>query len=178
LSHTQFVLLALDTISGGTWESTTAEDWIRRCQYPEGGFGYVPANSDYCWGKEPFGSTTAAEINSLISLGVDSGNAVLDMAIGSMDENYKVEQNPWHCLDRHYYYLWSLSRALSALENEEQATEAHYDNWRSDITELLLEAQWQDGRWRNEDDAHTEIPPDTLVTAHALNTLFECLERK
>jgi squalene-hopene/tetraprenyl-beta-curcumene cyclase len=177
LSNTQFAILALEETTEGGWYDADTEAWVWRCQDPEGGFGYMPTGAERTWGQESFGSMTAAGIWALLALGVEPQDARLCQAIDWLEANFSVEENPRHGADRHYYYLWTVARALRRLDEVGGLLERPElaRRWRDEITEYLVAEQWEDGRWRNEDDVNTVVPADALVTAYALNALVECM---
>ena len=177
LSNTQFAILALEETTEGGWYDADTEAWVWRCQDPEGGFGYMPPGAEWIWGRESFGSMTAAGIWSLLALGVDPQDARLRRAIDWLEANFSAKENPRHGADRHYYYLWTVARALRRLDEVGGLLERPElaRRWRDEITEYLVAEQWEDGHWRNENDANTQLPIDALVTAYALNALVECM---
>lgn len=120
-----------------------AIDYVRRCAYPTGGYGYQPGNG-------PKAQTTAAGALSLQLLGKYDDPTVpkalkwlegVPIVWGTSQAGYQ------HSLEYFYYFHYY------AIQAHYQAGGKEWNGWHPRIRDLLLEKQNPDGSWN--------VPPST-----------------
>ena len=194
LSNTAFFIEALRTT--GVPESDPAIQralaFVSRCQNLEspandtpaagkindGGFYYTAAGGgDSMAGKDEatgglrsYASMTYAGLKSMIYAGVGPEDYRVKAAIGFLSKNYSVTSNPGMGGAGLYYYLQTMSKALSIRGGESFDTEKGPRRWKDDILKQLQATQKVDGSWTNPEVRWMEGDPN-LVTGYALLTL-------
>jgi len=182
LSNSQFALLALhyaesfdpnDTIvPSDVWRK--AEIFITRCQnreasnpdynfYNDGGFIYQPASTIWSGGRS-YGSMTAAGLWGFYTCKVNRSDGRVKDAWNWMRANYHVDQNYPLGSQFLYYYLYSLAKACWLWN----LTEIDGHDWYSEMKDLLIAKQQDDGHWPGTD---ADEEPDLVATCWALLAL-------
>ena len=123
-----------------------------------------------------YGSMTYAGFKSLLYAGLKKDDPRVAAALGWIQRNYTVDENPGMGTDGMYYYYVVMARALHALgqptlevvggaEGEKVAR-----NWGADLVARLSTLQNDDGSFRSVDDRWMEDNP-VLITAYSLVAL-------
>ncbi len=122
-----------------------------------------------------YGSMTYAGFKSLLYAGLKKGDPRVDAALGWIQKNYTLEENPGLGTDGMYYYYVVLARALHAmgqptLEAAAPGGEIATRHWGADLAARLSILQNDDGSFRSVDDRWMEDNP-VLITAYSLVAL-------
>ncbi len=122
-----------------------------------------------------YGSMTYSGFKSLLYAGLKKGDPRVDAALGWIQQNYTVEENPGLGTDGMYYYYVVFARALHALgqptlEVTSEDGEKSPRNWGHDLAARLSTLQNDDGSFRSVDDRWMEDNP-VLITAYSLVAL-------
>jgi hypothetical protein len=122
-----------------------------------------------------YGSMTYSGFKSLLYAGLKKGDPRVDAALGWIQKNYTVEENPGLGTDGMYYYYVVFARALHALgqptlEVTSEDGEKSPRNWGHDLAARLSTLQNDDGSFRSVDDRWMENNP-VLITAYSLVAL-------
>lgn len=194
LSNTSFFIDALR--STGVPENdpaiARALAFVNRCQNLEspandtpfsglvndGGFYYTPANGgESMAGKEEatgglrsYASMTYAGLKSMIYAGVEKSDYRVKAAQKFLARNYSVTSNPGMGAAGLYYYLHTMSKALSLVGESTFVSEKGEHDWKQDILRQLRETQKENGSWTNPEARWMEGDPN-LVTGYVLLTL-------
>ena len=91
-----------------------------------------------------------------------------------LGENYTLEENPGMGLQGYFYYLHTMTKALSALGEETLPTDdGKQIAWRRNLAIRFLELQNADGSWANTNGRWMEKDPvrSTSYSLVALNLL-------
>jgi len=158
LSNTQFALMALKWSGlppdSEVWKK--AENFISRCQNPDGGFNYMPpwrGRPRRAWmGGGSYGSMTAAGIWGLQLCGVSSDDERIQHGLNWLRRFYSYWDNPQLGEEHHYYYLWTATRAFlhSGLPGILEPRPP-LEGWYWDFAGYLVEVQNEDGSWESTD---------------------------
>lgn len=194
LSNTAFFIEALRTTGVAQDDPAIqrALAFVNRCQNLEspandtpfasklndGGFYYTPANGgDSMAGKDEatgglrsYASMTYAGLKSMLYAGVSQEDYRVKAALKYLSKNYSVTSNPGMGAAGHYYYLQTMSKALSVAGVTSFDSESGKHAWKSDVLTQLKKTQKVDGSWTNPEPRWMEGDPN-LVTAYALLTL-------
>jgi squalene-hopene/tetraprenyl-beta-curcumene cyclase len=194
LSNTAFFIEALRTTGVAQDDPAIqrALAFVNRCQNLEspandtpfasklndGGFYYTPANGgDSMAGKDEatgglrsYASMTYAGLKSMLYAGVSQEDYRVKAALKYLSKNYSVTSNPGMGAAGHYYYLQTMSKALSVAGVTNFNSESGKRAWKSDVLDQLKKTQKVDGSWTNPEPRWMEGDPN-LVTAYALLTL-------
>jgi squalene-hopene/tetraprenyl-beta-curcumene cyclase len=194
LSNTAFFIEALRTTGVAQDDPAIqrALAFVNRCQNLEspandtpfasklndGGFYYTPANGgDSMAGKDEatgglrsYASMTYAGLKSMLYAGVSQEDYRVKAALKYLSKNYSVTSNPGIGAAGHYYYLQTMSKALSVAGVTNFNSESGKRAWKSDVLDQLKKTQKVDGSWTNPEPRWMEGDPN-LVTAYALLTL-------
>ncbi|MFM8188534.1 MAG: prenyltransferase/squalene oxidase repeat-containing protein [Pirellula sp.] len=194
LSNTAFFIEALRTTGVAQDDPAIqrALAFVNRCQNLEspandtpfasklndGGFYYTPANGgDSMAGKDEatgglrsYASMTYAGLKSMLYAGVSQEDYRVKAALKYLSKNYSVTSNPGMGAAGHYYYLQTMSKALSVAGVTSFDSESGKHAWKSDVLDQLKKTQKVDGSWTNTEPRWMEGDPN-LVTAYALLTL-------
>jgi squalene-hopene/tetraprenyl-beta-curcumene cyclase len=194
LSNTAFFIEALRTTGVAQDDPAIqrALAFVNRCQNLEspandtpfasklndGGFYYTPANGgDSMAGKDEatgglrsYASMTYAGLKSMLYAGVSQEDYRVKAALKYLSKNYSVTSNPGMGAAGHYYYLQTMSKALSVAGVTSFDSESGKHAWKSDVLAQLKKTQKVDGSWTNPEPRWMEGDPN-LVTAYALLTL-------
>lgn len=175
LSNTQFAVMALDAAYDYLGEKkpspTDPNSWtskllgyLKRCQGPDGGFGYQPGGGSY-------GSMSAAGLWCLLLAGVDPRDDRVQKVIQWISKNYTWEANPGVGSKALYYYYLTLSKALTMVDLWQITTpDGNKHDWYADLVAQLEKMQSAEGYWVNANTSEWEGNKD-LCTAYALLAL-------
>jgi squalene-hopene/tetraprenyl-beta-curcumene cyclase len=148
----------------------------------DGGFYYTPAAGGQSQaettangGLRSYGSMTYAGLKSMIYAGLSSEDPRVVAAMDFIRNNYSLSDNPGMGQAGLYYYYHTFAKALDAAGAEilDDADGKPHD-WRSELTDKLIEQQQQDGSWVNSDNDRWMEGDRQLVTAYALLSLAHC----
>ncbi len=194
LSNTSFFIDALR--STGVPENDPAIEralvFVNRCQNLEspandtkfaplindGGFYYTPAlGGDSMAGKDEatgglrsYASMTYAGMKSMLYAGLEKDDYRVKAAKSFLARNYSVSSNPGMGAAGLYYYLHTMAKALSLLEEPVFVSADGEHDWSRDILAQLAATQNENGSWTNPEPRWMEGDPN-LVTGYALLTL-------
>jgi squalene-hopene/tetraprenyl-beta-curcumene cyclase len=144
----------------------------------DGGFYYTPANGgesmagkdDATGGLRSYASMSYAGLKSMIYAGVDKDDYRIKAALSFLSKNYAVDRNPGMGAAGLYYYLHTMSKALSLMETPVFVSEKGEHDWKQDILAQLRSTQRENGSWTNPEARWMEGDPN-LVTGYVLLTL-------
>jgi squalene-hopene/tetraprenyl-beta-curcumene cyclase len=151
---------------------------------PDGGFYYTPAAGGESFaGKTPegglrsYGSMTYAGLKSMIFAGLTKDDPRVKAAVAWLAKHYTFTENPGLGDAGLYYYFQTAAKALDTL-GEETFTDASGQQhaWRSELADVLIARQQDDGSWVNENPRWMEGDPN-LVTSYALLAISYCLPK-
>ena len=198
LSNTQFFLDALKATGKGADDPAIQKAlvFVSRCQNlesehntlpfasknPDGGFIYTAATQQSMAGETPEGglrsyaSMTYAGLKSMIYAGLTKDDKRVKAAVEWLQKHYNVEENPGLGQDGLFYYYRTMAKTFDVLQFDkfEDATGKRHD-WRSDLTQTLLEKQNADGSWINTGSKRWMENDPNIVTAFALMVLADCM---
>lgn len=175
-SNTQFAIIALAVaeriglaIPQETWAK--AEDWVTRCRYPDGGYGYQPPEGLADQGS--YGSMTAAAIWELGAMGIPHNDPRVQDGLAWLEANYRFDENPNFGKQWHYYYLWTAARGLLPIERIGGLDDwPQLREWFGDFAGYLVEHQQEDGSWSNPEERYGENPGEEIITQYAVQVLL------
>lgn len=133
-----------------------------------------------------YGSMTYAGFKSYLYAGLTKEDPRVLAALGWLQRNYTLAENPGLGTDGMYYYFVTMARAMAARGEptitlrapggllSTGSTLTHADgevrDWGNDLVARLAELQAEDGSFRSVDDRWMENNPE-LITAYALIAL-------
>lgn len=122
-----------------------------------------------------YGSMTYVGFKSLIYADLTAEDPRVAAALGWIEHNWTLDENPGMGAEGQYYYYAALARALDAfgrdtLEVRDANGETRTVRWREELIEHLAALQEPDGSFRVLDDRWMESNP-VLITAYALIAL-------
>jgi len=125
-------------------------------------------------GLKGYGSMTYAGFLSLIYAGLDHDDKRVKGALGWIQKNWTLEENPEMAKQGYYYYLMVMGKALRAYgEPVIVDSRGIKHQWRKELSAKMIRLQKDDGSWTNDQDRwHEGYKP--LVTGYALITLKAC----
>lgn len=129
-----------------------------------------------------YGSMTYAGFKSYLYADLERDDPRVQAAYDWIRANYTVMENPGIGLDGYYYYIVTMSKALSAAGVEAitptrpGGEEGEAANWANDLIARLADLQQDDGSVRYLDDRWMEDNP-VLITAYALVAVQHALGR-
>jgi squalene-hopene/tetraprenyl-beta-curcumene cyclase len=194
LSNTAFFIEALRTTGVAQDDPAIqrALAFVNRCQNLEspandtpfasklnvGGYYSPPARGGFSMagkdeatgGLRSYASMTYAGLKSMLYAGVSQEDYRVKAALKYLSKNYSVTSNPGMGAAGHYYYLQTMSKALSVAGVTNFNSESGKHAWKSDVLDQLKKTQKVDGSWTNPEPRWMEGDPN-LVTAYALLTL-------
>jgi squalene-hopene/tetraprenyl-beta-curcumene cyclase len=127
-----------------------------------------------------YGSMTYAGFKSYVYAELPRDDQRVKAALGWIQRNYTLDENPGVGTDGLYYYYLVFARALRAWGEPtvrtltETGAPAEARDWRADLIEKLASLQNPDGSFKSVDDRWMENNPD-LITAYALVALRQAL---
>ncbi len=129
-----------------------------------------------------YGSMTYAGFKSYLYADLTRDDPRVRAAYDWIRRNYTVLENPGIGLDGYYYYLVTMSKALSAAEVttlhtlEPDGEKGEAADWANDLIARLAQLQQEDGSMRVLDDRWMEDNP-VLITGYALVAVQHALGR-
>jgi squalene-hopene/tetraprenyl-beta-curcumene cyclase len=114
----------------------------------------------------------------MIYAGLKEDDPRVRAALGYIQKNYSLDENPGMGQKGLYYYYVTFSKALALLGKPtlvDSSGKSH--DWRSDLTSALASRQSDNGSWVNKADQFMEGDPN-LVTAYALLALANARVKK
>ena len=172
--------------------STNAAAWAG----DDGGFVYTPAGNGESMASEAagegrygellpvdadrslrsYGSMTYAGYKSLLFAGLPADDARVMAALQWIRGHWTLTENPGMGRQGWYYYLHALARAMRAGQHDVLVDDKGVPHaWRSELVDVLLNAQSPDGSWTNEEKRWLEGETE-LTTIYALLALQEALK--
>jgi squalene-hopene/tetraprenyl-beta-curcumene cyclase len=157
---------------------TNDQEWASDDEENKGGFAYFPGKSmagdfekkDGSKGLRSYGSMTYAGLLSFLYAELDKDDPRVKDAVAWAQKNYTVDENPKMGLEGHFYYLNTMSKAMSLAGVKEMTVDGKDVDWRVDLTKKLLNIQKPDGTWLNSVGRWYENEVD-LVTSYAIMAL-------
>ncbi len=157
--------------------------WVVSDEKYDGGFIYQPGSSKASGtidnklgenniGLRAYGSMTYAGLKSMIYANLDKDDFRVKAAIEWGKRHYTVDENPNMGAEGYFYYLLTLSKALSVYGSETIVSsdgKTHY--WKIDVIKKLLNLQNGNGSWDNKKSGRWMEKVPSLVTAYALISL-------
>jgi len=202
LSNTAFLLDALKSAGAKADDPAMQKAlvFVSRCQnlesehnttkyaskYNDGGFYYTCAGEQRNRGGEggsqqetiaglrSYASMTYSGLKSMIYAGLTKDDPRVKAAIGWIQKNYGLKNNPGLGDAGLFYYYHTFAKALDAMgvDELEDAKGVKHD-WRREMTEELARRQRPDGSWVNTNPQWMEGDPN-LATAFSLLALTYC----
>jgi squalene-hopene/tetraprenyl-beta-curcumene cyclase len=140
----------------------------------DGGFVYYPGFS-YAGETHSYGSMTLAGVLSFSYANVDKQDPRVQDALRWIRRHYSVDENPGLHNKMLYYYYMVFAKALY-IYNEPMIVDADgvTHNWRRDLGLKLVDLQYPEGYWVNDDPSWWMDNKDlvTAFTAIALDYLL------
>lgn len=142
--------------------------------------------SDGKWEFKSYGSMTYAALKLMMFAGVSPKDPRVQGVVTWISNHWTLERNPGFENAEEpvkagqqgmYYYLYTVTRALSAYEQAAgkplvvSDADGRTHNWRAEVAATLLQRQADDGSWRNEIAERWEEGSKTLATSFAMQTL-------
>ena len=154
--------------------------WVSEDPRHRGGFIYYPGHS--MAGSETnaatglvalrsYGSISYAGLLSYIYARLDRNDPRVTAVLGWVQRHYTLDENPGLGPQGFYYYLHTMTKALTAAGVDElELAGGGKVPWRRDVALKLINLQQRDGSWSNENGRWWEKDP-ALVTAYAVLSL-------
>ncbi len=147
----------------------------------DGGFYYTPANGGESQagttangGLRSYGSMTYAGLKSMIYAGVKPDDPRVTAAVGWVQKNYSLDNNPGMGDNGLYYYYHTFAKALDAVKLKTIVDEDGVEHdWRRELVAELAKKQSAEGSWTNGNARWLEGDPN-LVTGYVLLALSYC----
>jgi squalene-hopene/tetraprenyl-beta-curcumene cyclase len=161
------------------------QPWASDDPQNKGGFIYAPERSMAGQTSLPsgrvayrsYGSMTYAGLLSYIYADLRPDDPRVTSALDWLRGNYTVDENPALGPQGLYYYYEMMAKALTfAGVDTLETKDGRKVNWREDLALKLINLQYADGFWANENGRWWEKDP-VLDTAYAVATL-EIVENK
>lgn len=195
LSNTSFMIDALKDLGNGPEDEaiqkalafvsrtqnlqTPNNDTPHAGKVNDGGFYYTPAAGGETkagqtngGGLRSYGSMTYAGLKSMIFAGLTSEDPRVKAALGFIEANYSLEENPGMGAAGLYYYYHTFAKALDAANIETiDDSDGQPHVWRDEIRKALLDRQQDDGSWVNKSNPRWMEGDRQLVTSYALLAL-------
>jgi squalene-hopene/tetraprenyl-beta-curcumene cyclase len=156
------------------------EKWASDDPKNKGGFVYYPGMSmagsetNATTGRvalRSYGSISYAGMLSYIYANLKRDDPRVTAVFAWLRRNYTLQENPGMGPQGLYFYLHTMTKALSAYGVDSlELTDGSKVNWRKDAAMRLINLQKGDGSWQNENGRWWERDP-ALVTAYAVLTL-------
>jgi squalene-hopene/tetraprenyl-beta-curcumene cyclase len=155
------------------------QDWVSDDPANLGGFIYAPGNSkagemDGSNGRKAlraYGSISYGGMLSYIYAGLKADDPRVTAVLDWARRNYTLEENPGMGAQGLYFYLHTMTKALTAAGTDALATsDGKEHNWRKEIGLRLINLQQRDGSWSNENGRWWEKDP-VLVTSYCVLSL-------
>lgn len=195
LSNTAFMIEALNQLGNGPDDESIkkAMAFVARTQnlkghgndtehagkIGDGGFYYTPAAGGETkaektenGGLRSYGSMTYAGLKSMIFAGLSEDDPRVLAAMDFIRKHYSLQSNPGMGAAGLYYYYHTFAKALDAAKIDVlDDVDGKTHPWRKELTEVLVNAQSEDGSWVNLENERWMEGDRQLVTAYALLAL-------
>lgn len=159
--------------------SHNKQPWASDDPKQKGGFIYYPGHS--MAGSETnaagrvalrsYGSISYGGLLSYIYADLKRDDPRVTAVFDWLRAHYTLDENPGMGLQGLYYYLHTMTKALSIYRVDElPLKDGRRVNWRKDVAMKLLGLQARDGSWANDNARWWEKDP-ALVTAYAVLSL-------
>lgn len=154
--------------------------WASDDPKQRGGFIYYPGHS--MAGTETnaqtgrvalrsYGSISYGGLLSYVYANLSSTDPRVVAVFDWLRRNYTLEENPGMGPQGYYYYLHTMTKALTAYGiTELELADGQRIPWRREVASRLLNLQQKDGSWMNDNGRWWERDP-ALVTAYAVLSL-------
>ncbi len=156
------------------------QKWASDDAKNKGGFVYYPGHSmaggetNAATGRvalRSYGSISYGGMLSYIYANLKRDDPRVVAVFDWLRANYTLEENPGMGPQGLYYYLHTMTKALTAYGVEElELKDGRKLNWRKEVAMRLLNLQRQDGSWFNDNARWWEKDP-ALVTSYAVLSL-------
>lgn len=156
------------------------QDWASDEPKNKGGFIYYPgqsmagAETNSATGRVAFrsyGSASYAGLLSYIYADLKPNDPRVQAVFDWLRANYTLDENPGMGAAGLYYYLHTMTKALTILGVDElELKDGRRVNWRKEVALKLLNLQARDGSWANDNARWWEKDP-ALVTAYSVIAL-------
>lgn len=156
------------------------QPWVSDTPEHRGGFVYYPGHSmagsetNRATGRvalRSYGSISYAGLLSYIYANLERDDPRVVAVYGWLRRNYTVAENPGMGPQGLYYYLHTMTKALTAYGADElELSDGRKIHWRQEVALRLLNLQQRDGSWSNENGRWWEKDP-SLVTSYAVLSL-------
>ena len=160
------------------------EKWASDDPQNKGGFIYFPGNSkagetnlpDGRVALRSYGSMSYAGLLSYIYADLKRDDPRVVAVMDWLQKNYTLEENPGMGAQGLFFYLHTMTKALTIYGANEINASGKKTNWREQLALKLVNLQKADGSWSNDAARWRENDP-ALVTAYAVISL-EMISRK
>jgi squalene-hopene/tetraprenyl-beta-curcumene cyclase len=155
------------------------QPWASDDPQNKGGFVYYPGHSmagsvTNASGRvalRSYGSISYGGMLSYIYANLKREDPRVTAVFDWLRANYTLEENPGMGPQGLYYYLHTMTKALTAYGVEElELKDGRKLNWRKEVAMKLLNLQQRDGSWSNDNARWWEKDP-ALVTSYAVLSL-------
>ena len=156
------------------------QKWVSDDAKNKGGFVYYPGHSmaggetNATNGRvtlRSYGSISYGGMLSYIYANLKRDDPRVVAVFDWLRANYTLEENPGMGPQGLYFYLHTMTKALTAYGVEElELKDGRKLNWRKDVAIRLLNSQRQDGSWFN-DNARWWEKDSALITSYAVLSL-------
>ncbi|HEV8544132.1 MAG TPA: cycloartenol synthase [Verrucomicrobiae bacterium] len=151
--------------------------WVSDDPQYKGGFVYYPGSSmagetniNGRVALRSYGSISYAGLLSYIYAELKKDDPRVQAVFKWLQKNFTLDENPGMGPAGLYYYLHTMSKALSAYGVDQLPTEKGEVNWKEKLALRLLDLQRPDGSWQNDTARWMEKDP-ALVTAYGMISL-------
>lgn len=118
-----------------------------------------------------YGSMTYAGLKSYIYAELKKDDPRVKAAVDWLARNYAIDENPGLGAQGLYYYLQTVTKALTAYGDDTfQDAAGKVHDWRHELTKKFVNLQKADGFWQNENNRWWENDP-VLCTSYSLIAL-------
>jgi len=164
--------------------SHNPEKWASDDPQNKGGFIYFPGSSkagetnlpDGRVALRSYGSMSYAGLLSFIYCDLKRDDPRVVAVMDWLQRNYTLEENPGMGAQGIFYYLHTMTKALTAYGAIEIESNGKRINWREQLAVKLVNLQKSDGSWAN-NAARWRENDQALVTAYALISLEMVLRK-
>ncbi len=164
--------------------SHNPEKWASDDPQNKGGFIYFPGSSkagetnlpDGRVALRSYGSMSYAGLLSFIYCDLKRDDPRVAAVMDWLQKNYTLEENPGMGAQGIFYYLHTMTKALTACGANEIESNGKRINWREQLAVKLVNLQKSDGSWAN-NAARWRENDQALVTTYALISLEMVLRK-
>ena len=158
--------------------SVNEASWVATNEENKGGFIYAPdqskAGETQVNGRtalRAYGSISYAGMLSYVYAGLKPQDKRVQAVVDWAKQNYTLQENPGMGMQGYFFYLHTLTKALSAAEIDRLQTVGGKNHaWREEVALKLIDLQNADGSWANTNGRWWEKGP-VLSSAYALISL-------